>query len=263
MDLLLDTVLSLWLPILAPPPDPAGCTALSQLERTPGQVTVRQELRYDSAGRVVGLSSGPVKPGAMTAPTTTQIQRDAAGCITELRWEDRAVQARMSCGPDGSLAQREDLDFTERWAPPTRSGDGWTQTGGRGDLHSPPPLRQTWRPLGAHGVHLTIEDRGEVEQDLRLELGAPGPTGPRPPWDHLPAWSSGVTRVVTDAQGRLVAREGKLVGSPATWQVRWSADGRGGEVVFNDKPPAELHCGPGRCEVPALGWTEVWSCPAK
>ena len=263
MDLAFDVLLILWLPILAPPPAPAGCTVLSQVERPTGQVIVRQELRYDSAGRVVELSSGPVNPGATTAPTTTLIQRDAAGCITELRGKDRALQARMACGPDGSLAQREDLNVTERWAPPTRSDDVWTQTGRLDDLHSPPPLRQTWRPIGAHGVHLTIEDRGEVQRDLRLELGAPGPAGPRPPWDHFPAWSSGVTRVVTDAQGRLVAREGELMGQPVSWQVRWSPDGRSGEVVVNDKPPAELRCGPGRCEVPALGWTEVWSCPAK
>ena len=114
-----------------------------------------------------------------------------------------------------------------------------------------------------HPNLVSIEDRGEVEQDLRLELGAPGPTGPRPPWDHLPAWSSGVTRVVTGAQGRLVAREGALIGQPVSWQLRWSPDGRSGEVVVNDEPPAELRCGPGRREVQALGWTEVWSCPAK
>ncbi len=195
-----------------------------------------------------------------------QIERDASGCVTEVR--ARGIEpTRLSCGLDGSPLHREEQTGALRWSPPTAQGAGWTQVGGSSHLGPPRPVRQTWTPIGDHGAQITFEGSGHPGWDLRLELGAPGPTGPRPPWDHLPwnhlpAWSSGVTRVVTDAQGRLVAQEGQRYDERADWQVRWSPDGRSGELAFNDRRPVALRCGPGRCEVPAMGWTEVWSCPA-
>jgi hypothetical protein len=44
VDLLITNLLTLWLPLLAPPPAPAGCTVRSQLEHRSGRVLWSQEL---------------------------------------------------------------------------------------------------------------------------------------------------------------------------------------------------------------------------
>jgi hypothetical protein len=259
MDMLFTGLLELWIPVLAPPPVTAGCTVRTEIVGKAGDLQVARELHYDPQGRVDSiLLDGDIVRGK---PETTQIVRDATGCITEVRQSRSGDTARMSCGPDGSPAGREDRRVHERWAPPTRSGAGWTQLGSRDAGDTVVPLRQTWTPLGEHGVRLKIKQDGKTELDLRLELGTPGPAGPRPALDYMPLWSSGVTRVVTDAQGRLVAREGKAWGEPWKVRVRWSEDGRSGELDLDDEPTAAVRCEPGRCEVPAHDLTEVWSCP--
>jgi len=260
MDMLFTGLIELWLPILAPPPVTAGCTVRSEIVGAAGDLQVARELHYDQQGRVDSiLLDGE---GVRGEPETTQIVRDATGCITEVRQSRNGETTRMSGGPDGSLARRDDRRVHERWAPPTRSGAGWTQLGSRDAGDTVAPLRQTWNPLGEHGVRLKIEQDGKTELDLRLELGAPGLAGPRPAWDYMPLWSSGVTRVVTDAQGRLVAREGKALGERWKVRVRWSEDGRSGELDFDNEPTAAVRCEPGRREVPAHDWAEIWSCPA-
>jgi hypothetical protein len=46
-------------------------------------------------------------------------------------------------------------------------------------------------------------------------------------------------------------------------QLRWSPDGRAAELDHFDRTGLRVRCGDGRCAVPALGWTEVWTCPAR
>ena len=283
MDIIQQLIFGIGLPLLQPPADLAGCEVHSE-GRTPSPRMVRdtrpfvsvegrraerfarrmsplrverRTLRFDAQGRLQSLEAE--RPGTRAA---VEIDRSGGACAVRMALGDARYTA--SCHADGSLRAVDLGRQRQAWSAPVPDGEGWAQEGTWTTDGEDFPVRQTWTPVGDHGVRVELWWADTRLSAFEHEAAAGAPGGPRPLWELAPVWAGRPGRAVTDASGRLVALEAESPSSDGPpLQVRWSADGRTGELDRFDRAGLRVRCDGGRCEVPALGWTETWTCPAR